>query len=203
MIQFLNRGSGGSDCPLSQEEYNECLYLTERIMYENNNGVIVPIDFLSLDGTSSINLDIDVNTEYVCELAFKDDTVNRWECYLGTTDVSTTMYLARSDDRDNFERQGVTMVAPILSKIPTTEKGIAKIKFNSNKGKYFLGSVGDSTVPAVFDFYYLKIYNGDELIAHFIPAKKIIELPELPELYHEAYGVKDLITSNFIEYKEV
>ena len=190
--------SGGkiAAAPVSQEEYYHCLILSNKIL-SGLEETIVPIDFLSLDGTFSINLDIDVNTEYVCELAFKDDTVNRWECYLGNTDASSPMYLARSDDRGYFERQGVTMVAPILSRIPTTEKGVVKIKFNSNKGKYFLGSVGDSDVPAIFDFYYLKIYNAGDLIAHFIPAKKITELPEL---YHEDYGVKDLVSSKFIGY---
>ena len=192
MIQFLNRGRG--NCPLSQEEYNECLDLSYRVIGNSSGEVITPIEFLNLDGTSPINLNLDIKTEYECELAFKDNTVNQWECYLGTTDVSTTMYIARSDNRDNIAKQGVTLLDPILSKIPTTEKGIAKLKFNYDKGKFILGTVGDSVLPAVFDFYYLKIYNAGDLIAHFIPVKRITSL-------NKKYGVQDLISSTFIEYK--
>lgn len=145
------------------------------------------LELLHINSSKKIDLGIKVNTSYTYKLKFKDTDVSNWEAYIGTTNSQT--YCARDAMSNNLHASNM---AKNLDTVPSTPTELI-VNFTSAAGSnIWLGSVQNTGVPnAEYDFYYLQVYSGDELINNFVPVREVAT---------NKIGLLDKVTNTFIEY---
>lgn len=180
--------SGGTIAasPLTQDDYNSCLDLSYNIL-----GIVYEeVELLHINSSKTVNFGITAKQSNTYKLKFKDNTVNNWEAYIGISGVGN-VFMARNDGRNNIKNNNIE---GNLSTIPTTTPGEVSFTFASvaNGHSILSGTTQNSTaVNADYDFYYLQVYSGDELINNFVPVREIAT---------NKIGLLDKVTNTFIEY---
>lgn len=180
--------SGGTVAasPLTQDDYNSCLDLSYNIL-----GIVYEeVELLHINSSKTVNFGITAKQSNTYKLKFKDNTVNNWEAYIGISGVGN-VFMARNDGNDDIKNSNIE---GNLSTIPTTTPGEVSFTFASvaNGHSILSGTTQNSTaVNADYDFYYLQVYSGDELINNFVPVREIAT---------NKTGLLDKVTNTFIEY---
>lgn len=180
--------SGGTIAasPLTNTEYQECLGLCHDIL-----GIVYEeVELLHINSSKTVNFGITAKYSNTYKLKFKDNTVNNWEAYIGISGVGN-VFMARNDGNDDIKNSNIE---GNLSTIPTTTPGEVSFTFTSvaNGHSILSGTTQNSTaVNADYDFYYLQVYSGDELINNFVPVREVTT---------NKIGLLDKVTNTFIEY---
>lgn len=180
--------SGGTVAasPLTQDDYNSCLDLSYNIL-----GIVYEeVELLHINSSKTVNFGITAKQSNTYKLKFKDNTVNNWEAYIGISGVDN-VFMARNNGNNDIKNSNIE---GNLSTIPTTTPGEVSFTFASvaNGHSILSGTTQNSTaVNADYDFYYLQVYSGDELINNFVPVR---------EATTNKIGLLDKVTNTFIEY---
>lgn len=179
--------SGGTVAasPLTQDDYDSCLDLSYNIL-----GVIYgELELLHIGPDKTIDFGITVDLTNTYKLKFKDNTVNDWEAYIGVS-VDKNTFLCRNGSSNGLMGNGMTKN---LNTIPSTTPEEVIFNFSRAAGNTIWSGTtsGSGAVNADYDFYYLQVYSGDELINNFVPVREVAT---------NKIGLLDKVTNTFIEY---
>lgn len=168
--------------PQSQEDYNQCLSLAQKIL----NGYEI-LDLLHLNSSKKLDLGIKVNPNNVYKLKFKDNSISSYEAYIGTSSIGT--YICRNGASNNVSTSNITSN---INNVPTIPTEVTLNFIAATNSNIWLGSTGGSDVAnADYDFYYLEVYdNNNNLINKFVPAENSSNVE----------GLLDIVTNDFVEY---
>ena len=179
--------SGGTIAasPLTQDDYNSCLDLSYNIL-----GVIYrELELLHIGPDKTIDFGITVDLTNTYKLKFRDNTVDPYEAYIGVS-VDKNTFLCRDGSSNGLVGNGMTKN---LNTIPSTTPEEVIFNFSRAAGNTIWSGTtsGSSAINAEYDFYYLQVYSGDELINNFVPVR---------EMTTNKTGLLDKVTNTFIEY---
>ena len=179
--------SGGTIAasPLTQDDYNSCLDLSYNIL-----GVIYgELELLHIGPDKTIDFGITVDLTNTYKLKFRDNTVDPYEAYIGVS-VDKNTFLCRNGSSNGLVGNGMTKN---LNTIPSTTPEEVIFNFSRAAGNTIWSGTtsGSTAVNTDYDFYYLQVYSGDELINNFVPVREIAT---------NKIGLLDKVTNTFIEY---
>lgn len=179
--------SGGTVAasPLTQDDYNSCLDLSYNIL-----GIVYEeVELLHIGPDKTIDFGITVDLTNTYKLKFRDNTVDPYEAYIGVS-VDKNTFLCRNGSSNGLVGNGMTKN---LNTIPSTTPEEVIFNFSRAAGNTIWSGTtsGSSAINAEYDFYYLQVYSGDELINNFVPVREIAT---------NKTGLLDKVTNTFIEY---
>lgn len=199
MIQFLNRGGGGSNCPLSQAEYDECLELSNDILSATPD-VGIPLKFIQNDGSQFIDTGIIASSKIELEVSHQllSDSGGQFGTIIGGQKNSPDtgiFFMSRLDYdsknksfRYNTEEKKITIENNYAGTdaILTLKDKMFKLQIGEEEyvADYSQQGVFDSGVPLwIFTLnnggrsfgtskakiYYIKIWENGNLVSYLLP----------------------------------
>lgn len=173
--------SGGkiAAAPISQEEYNDCLNLSFRILTNSEYNLL---NYIESTGTQYIDTDIIPNNNTVVKISIKKSgDIIDYERLCGVVNDfellrnNTLNFMFRADNRNIYDDIDISN-----EKFKVLQFGKGNIfinnnivysysnRFSTDKNLYLFHSNGSDRYGS-FKLQYCKIYENDELIRNFLP----------------------------------